>query len=381
MRNRFSDPQARLRLAMAAARLGEWWTHGGEVIHFSRRAGDIYGLGARLAMQRAEIDVMIDPEDRERTLAAVTEAEHAHADFDVEYRVRRANDGSVVWVHGRGQAVYGQTGEPLGLIGIIEDVTSRRAHEEAERLRLHETEHRARNVFTLVQALVHMTPFPSREAFLEAIDERIEALARAHTVVMRADMGGVSIEELVRQELAAYCGPGRCVLAGPRVRLTGEAAQSLAMLLHELVTNAVKHGAMKDAQGRLDVSWRLVHDGGLEFHWREATAGRIGPADAPGTGFGSKLLERLAGQLGGSFRRELGTQGLGAVLAIPAVHIVPPPAPGYLAPADLGEVPAERGRRPLKASAGELQPVISKEFIIRPAKGRTRRRELPPERH
>ena len=328
MRSRFNDPQARLQLAMAAAKLGEWWTHGGEVIHFSRRAGDIYGLGADLDLTRGRVDAMIEPEDRESTLEAVGQAIEAHADFDVEYRVHRECDGRIVWVHGRGRGVYDGPG-PVGLIGVIEDITSRRMRDEVERLRLREIEHRDNNLFMLVRALVQLIPFPTREDYIGALDRRLSALALAHAVVIRGDIGGVDLMELAQAELAAYASPGRCTVEGPAVRLTGEAAQSLAMMLHELATNAVKHGGLRAGSGRLRIAWRLEPDGALFIAWREQSDPALTVGEAPaGSGFGSALLGRLTTQLGGSLRRELASDGLAIDLVIPRRHLLQVPADG-----------------------------------------------------
>jgi PAS domain S-box-containing protein len=356
MRNRFADPQARLRLAMAAAKLGEWWAEGdGDVIHFSRRAGDIYGLGAELSLPRASVDVMIEPQDRAGTLELVAQAVEDHADFDVEYRVHRASDARVVWVHGRGHAVYDKAGQPLGLIGVVEDVTARRVQAEKERLSLQEAEHRARNVFMLIQALLEMTPYDSREAFVRSISGRISALALAHAVTIRADSRGVDLEELVRQELNAYAAPGRCAVQGPPVRLGGPAAQALAMVLHELATNAVKHGALKGRSGRLEVSWRLVDNGALAIEWRETSGRLAGAADAPGSGFGSVLLKQLSQQLGGALRRELGAGGMKAELTIAPAHVRPAAFQTAVAEtSDLFEAPSERA--PSSSGRGRPRP-------------------------
>jgi PAS domain S-box-containing protein len=316
MPERFANPEVRLRLAMAAARLGEWWTFGGEVINFSPRAAEIYGL-KELSQPRAAIDAMIDPADREPVLALVDHAMEARHDFDVMYRVHRASDGRVVWVHGRGRAVY-EDGRPVGLMGVVADVTWRRNREEEEKLRLREIEHRAKNVFMLIQGLLRMIPFQTRDQFVEAVGERVEALARAHDIIVRADADGVPLSELVAAELAAYYAPGRCVVHGPQARVTQAAAQPLGMLLHELATNSIKYGALATPEGRLNVEWHANGDGGLRLTWRERNLAASGqdPGQGERRGFGTVLMKGLAAQVGGSFSRTIERNRLLAELSI-----------------------------------------------------------------
>ena len=168
----FADPRARLRLAMSVAKLGEWWTDGGDHIHFSSRAADIYGLGAKRAVKRSDVDAMIHPPDREPTLSLVAEALEMRRDFDVEYRVHRP-DGKVVWVQGRGEAVYDDSGQVIGLLGVVADVTERKRVEEVDRLRIEEVEHRAKNLLMVVQALIQLTPFTTREDFVQSLTGRV----------------------------------------------------------------------------------------------------------------------------------------------------------------------------------------------------------------
>ena len=299
---------------MTFARLGEWWTDGGDVIHFSARAAQIYGLGARRAVPRAEIDAMIHPDDKGPVLQHVAGAIETRHDFDVEYRVRRP-DGGLVWVHGRGRAVYGEDGRPAGLVGVVSDVSEAKAAAEAERLRAREVEHRAANVFMLIQALIRLTPFRDRDQFVGELDERVAALARAHRVILRA-RSGLALAELVRRELEPFAGSGEVRAEGPAVSLKAEAAPALCMVLHELATNAVKYGALNSRGGSLSVVWSRGADGGLVLCWTETAPPGVAQPRAEGTGFGSVLLEGLAAQLGGAFRRRISRGGVSAELSV-----------------------------------------------------------------
>ncbi len=313
-----TDPEVRLRLAMSVARLGDWWTDGGEYIHFSTRAAEIYGLGPRQSVKRSDIDGMIHADDREPVLKRVAEALEAQQDFDVEYRVRRASDGAIVWVLGRGKGVYDDTGRPIGLLGVVADITARKRAQEAERLRVEEVDHRDKNLLMVVQALIQLTPFDTREAYIQALTGRVSALARTHSLLARAQWIGVGLEELVRQELQAFDRAQGHRIVGPLVRISATGAQPLSMVLHELATNAAKHGALRMPGGVLSVEWALNPDGSLTVIWREPGASGSDPETGPG--FGTQLLDRLAVQLGGSVRRRIDADGLVATIAIGSEH-------------------------------------------------------------
>ncbi len=315
---RLTDPEARLRLAMSVARLGDWWTDGGEYIHFSARAADIYGLGSRQAVKQSDVDRMIHADDREPVLRLVALALEAQQDFDVEYRVHRASDGAVVWVQGRGQGVFDDDGRPMGLLGVVADITARKRAQEIERLRVEEVDHRDKNLLMVVQALIQLTPFDNRQAFVQALTGRVSALARTHSLLAQAQWTGVGLDELVRQELQAFDHAEGHRISGPPVRISATGAQPLSMVLHELATNAAKHGALRAPSGLLAIDWALNLDGSLTMTWSEPHAPGSDPEAGPG--FGTQLLDRLAIQLGGSVRRRIGVEGLIATIAIGPEH-------------------------------------------------------------
>ena len=350
-----AEPLERLRLAMAAAKLGEWWTTGGDILHFSPRAAEIYGLGSRLTATRAEVTVMIHPEDRTPTLELVQHAVDTRSDFDVVYRVRRPSDGRTVWIHGRGKASYDDEGNNVGLLGIVADITPRKTADEAEKLRARETEHRAKNVFMLIHALVRLTPFHDYKQFVAALTDRIGAIERANAVALRSAGEGVILSDLVRRELAPYRVRGRAVLEGGPTRLTSIAAQALSMVLHELATNAAKYGSLSRPGGRLFVSWSLTDDGDLRLVWKEAAEDSGGERRGPGReeGFGSMLLRRLIDDLGGSFERRWDEAGMTATIVLGAVHVAPPRRRRGVAPERVAEKTrsAGAGRRSERAAA------------------------------
>ncbi|WP_395444664.1 HWE histidine kinase domain-containing protein [Caulobacter sp. UC70_42] len=171
---------------------------------------------------------------------------------------------------------------------------------ETERLLIREVDHRAKNVLAVVQSLAQLTPFHSKEQYVEALSGRIGSLARAHSLLSNARWSGVDLHDLLRLELDPYrCADGvggeeQLVIEGPPVLIDAQGAQSLALVLHELATNASKYGALARPEGRLSVTWRWDGDGALRLVWREEAGARVTPPQR--RGFGSTLIESAVKQ-------------------------------------------------------------------------------------
>ncbi len=209
-------------------------------------------------------------------------------------------------------------------IGVIFlDVSQRKRHEEQQGLLLRELDHRVKNLFAVVGGVVSLS---ARSAATPAdlartIKGRLGALASAHLLIRPRGPdslpteGETTLDDLVRGVLSPYFDPGksgdeeRVVIAGPRVSIGGDAVTSLALVLHELATNAAKYGAFSTPRGRVHISW-AVKKGEFSLSWRE----RDGPAvkGAPEReGFGSLLARRsVTGQLDGALAFEWKASGL-----------------------------------------------------------------------
>lgn len=208
-------------------------------------------------------------------------------------------------------------GQVLGLVSLVKDITDRKAKEDARALLAREVDHRARNALAVVQSVLRLTKADTREDFVERVNGRINALARAHTLLAERKWEGADLKSVIEQELAAYAPGQSCDLSGPAVRLVPEAVQPVGMVVHELATNACKYGSLSRQDGRLHVRWSAGADGAVSIVWEEVG----GPATvAPGkTGFGSTLLRQLCErQLGGSFVWDWRTEGLRACWTLPA---------------------------------------------------------------
>ncbi|GBQ51471.1 response regulator receiver:GAF [Komagataeibacter europaeus LMG 18890] len=207
-------------------------------------------------------------------------------------------------------------------------LTERATADLRQRMLNEELNHRVKNILSVVQSLVSqpLEPDGTVEGHAERLRGRIRALALAHDQAVRSEGGGL-LRALLDAELATY--RERCFITcdGPPVWLTGRALSVLALVVHELATNAVKYGALAHAHGRLDISWS--HDAAAD-EWRIAWRESGGPGIAPPVrrGFGSVLIERgFPHELGGRAHINYRPGGLEVVMDLPARHVNPAPPP------------------------------------------------------
>lgn len=244
-------------------------------------------------------------------------------------------------------------GAVIGLVGIATDVTERKEAEEREQLLAREVDHRAKNLLAVVQSVVQMSRAEDIASFKDGVLGRIQSLARTHSLLAASRWDGVWLDQLLQDELAPFGtdDPDRLALKGPPVRLTPSAAQSLALVIHELATNAAKYGALRSRGGRLSVRWeRPDANSPVELEWGEWTGQ---PAIAPAkSGFGSRLIRAsVERQLGGELRSDWSDTGLRVELTVPARHVVngpdaseePSPSPQTFAATNVRK-PGERCR-------------------------------------
>jgi PAS domain S-box-containing protein len=301
-------------------------TEGDDTCTFLNRAwAEFTGHAGEAGLGQGWLDT-VHPEDQGRLRMALAEAAAAHRDCRLEYRLRRF-DGAWRWALEAAAPRLGPGGRVLGFIASVIDIGDRREAEERRALLAREVDHRAKNVLAVVQSVIALTRAEDPAGFRAAATGRIAALARAHTLLAREGWGGAGLREIAEQELAAYgAAPGeppRFALDGPPVQLMPDAAQPLAMALHELVTNAAKHGALAVPEGRVGLTWQRLPDGKLRLRWEER--GGLPVAGAPTRqGFGSQVIRRtVERQLGGSIAFEWREAGLACEITLPAAQLRP----------------------------------------------------------
>jgi two-component sensor histidine kinase len=232
-------------------------------------------------------------------------------------------DGTIVWIHNSAFVMPDEDGVVRRIGGIAEDVTERRAAEERLKLLAAEVDHRAKNLLAVVQVMLRQTRGTTVPEYAKAAQGRIAALARAHTLLSRSHWRGADLRRLVMDELAAFQrGDGeRIVIDGTSVLLRPEAAQSIALALHELATNATKYGGLSVPQGRIAVVWRRDSNGDLSLRWSETGGPPVSPPSRKGTG--ANVIERSIGQqLSGAVRFDWQRTGMVCEIHVPARQFV-----------------------------------------------------------
>ncbi len=181
--------------------------------------------------------------------------------------------------------------------GIIRDITYRKQREEKINVLLREVNHRSKNMLSLVQAIASQTAAGDPAEFVRHFSERIRALAASQDLLVKSQWQGISIEELVKSQLAHFRDilGGRIELKGPPVRIAAPAAQSIGMALHELATNAGKYGALSTGEGRIAIGWSLNSSplSKLRFSLRWTESGGPAVSVPRRRGFGSIVVETM----------------------------------------------------------------------------------------
>ena len=259
------------------------------------------------------------PEDRRPIAAQIKRLCPESPFYTASFRYIRPG-GHEVWLEESGRAEFETTGRYVRLEGLTRDVTERRRAEERQRLLIRELDHRVKNVLASVATIAQRTRegSASMEAFLRTFDGRIQSMADAHALLSRNQWQGVSLRELVRNELAPCVRDDNATIEGPDVLLSAEATQSIAIVLHELVTNASKYGALSTETGRVSVRWEwLCVEGRLVLEWIEAQGPPVvGPIDA---GYGTRAIRNLIPyELGGTVELYFDEKGLRCRIELPS---------------------------------------------------------------
>lgn len=206
------------------------------------------------------------------------------------------------------------------IVIVVEDRTAEVRADEMSDAVAAELQHRIANLLTMIATIARRTAKNSADldTFLPAFEARIQALAGTHALLTGGNWDGMTFERLVRASLAAHLqgSSERIVLRGPEMRLKAAQAQAVAMALHELSTNAAKHGALAGNGGSLRIDWSGHQGGGFSFGWVED--GLDGIAAPEKKGFGSMILSRIVpSQLGGEASAEFAPTGLRYRLDVP----------------------------------------------------------------
>jgi PAS domain S-box-containing protein len=343
----------RLDLAISAASLGEFeWCVGTNTFRISPRLAKLSGIpeGELDSQEGNALYAYVHPDDREALRANVDRqlAESGH--FTVEYRRKPLENGGETWNSAAGVMLMDADGQPSRLIGVVQDITSRKLQEAQRESLVAELDHRIKNLLAVVQSVAAQSArrSASLDVFLKTFAARLKSMSSAHDLLSAARWRGATLARIAAAELGGLA-PTQTRWDGPELFLTPRAAAALSLALHELAVNAVRYGSLSTENGKVEVVWRRTPEGGFALEWLE-TGGP--PAVAPANkGFGATLIEDVAGrELGGSAKINYRPGGVTAMIqsAPDALADAPPVEPVAVTPERIVEtvVAADETVRP-----------------------------------
>jgi PAS domain S-box-containing protein len=307
-------------LALAAGQMGSWdWDLLSDEWIWDEGQCRIFGVDpASFKPTLRSVAALVDPQDMTRLNQMIADFRHGGGQgYQTEFKVHRP-DGAARWCFGTAAPTFDDKGRVIRVSGVTIDITERKEAEERQDLLAREVDHRARNALAIVQSIVRLTRANSVEGYVGAVEGRIKALGRAHALLSEARWHSADLGALVAEELAPYRvggGPDKVQVTGPNVALPPHMAQGLALALHELATNAAKHGALSSLLGKLSLSWQLRPDY-LVLQWIETGGPPVLPPSS--RSFGLKVIRTsIENQLNGKAIFEWVPPGMQCTLAIP----------------------------------------------------------------
>jgi PAS domain S-box-containing protein len=266
----------------------------------------------------------VHPDDRAATIEGWTHARRSRV-YSVEHRIRRHADGAYRWHQTRAlPAAIESGGREEEWVGTSTDIHELRGLQGRQQVLLAELQHRTRNLLALVQAIARRTlrgagSFPE---FIAVFENRLAALSRVQNLIASTRDDAIPLPAVIETELQAHIegAQERISVAGPDIEIPTNAAQTLALAIYELATNAVKYGAIGQPQARLDVAWRVERQQKpvrVVLEWRESGVS-MPDTTARRRGYGRELIERaLPYQLGAETRIDFGATGVHCTIAVP----------------------------------------------------------------
>jgi PAS domain S-box-containing protein len=288
----------------------------GTITSWNQAAERLFGYTAEETVGKSAT-ILIPPklhDDSPAILARIRRGERVN-----QYEtIRQRKDGSVINISLTVSPIKNAQGKIVGASAIARDITERKRNDEHIATLAREAEHRTKNILATVQATVHLSHSNTADGLKRAIEGRLEALTKLHDLFVKSRWTGAELSRIAAQELAPYVGEGeaRARIDGPYVLLAPNTAQAIAVMLHELGTNAVKYGALSVAKGRVEVKWSLPTNDQLILTWTE----KGGPAVRTPLhkGFGTRMMEEMIrDQQQGDFRLDWGAEGLACEIILP----------------------------------------------------------------
>jgi two-component sensor histidine kinase/DNA-binding response OmpR family regulator len=288
---RLRESEQRRSQALAAGQMGSWdWDVVKGDCQWDENEYRILGVDPdTFAITAESVRALIHPEDLPRLEQLLASLPEGPLSQQAEFRIV-GPDGLTRWCFGTASATLAADSSLARLSGVTIDITERKQAEERQALLAREVDHRAKNALALVQTIIRLSHADTMDEYVEAVEGRIQALSRAHALLAQSRWRGADLAGLVTDELAPYSrddGTARINVSGTQLFLEPRTAQTLALALHELSTNAAKYGALSVHTGRVSLSWER-QDGQLVVHWTESNGPTITPPRS--TGFGLRAI-------------------------------------------------------------------------------------------
>ncbi len=310
------ESERRRSMAIAAGKMGSWdwdWVNGDWMWDAGQYG--IFGVDADgFEVTSANVETLLHPDDIDALRAVIAHFKAGAQSYETEFRIIRP-DGEIRWCAGTAAATIDKDGRIVRVSGVTVDITERKRAEERQNLLAREVDHRAKNALALAQSIVRLTRGDDVKDYIQAVEGRINALARVHTILSLSSWQGAEIGKLIDEEIAPYSTGDQIALLGPQIQLQPATAQTLALALHELVTNSAKYGALSVLPGRLKIQWKVQADG-LQLIWEEQGGPPV--AKPISRGFGTRsVIASIESQLGGRAEFDWRPEGLICRLSVP----------------------------------------------------------------
>jgi PAS domain S-box-containing protein len=313
---RLVESEQRRSLALAAGRMGSWdWDCISGDWMWDRGQFQIFGVDPdSFPVTTSSVQSLLHPDDVGELRRAIAQFRRGKTTYEAEFRVNQP-DGEIRWCVGTAAATIDKAGRVVRVSGVTVDITERKRAEERQNLLAREVDHRAKNALALAQSIVRLTRGENVKAYMQAVEGRISALARVHTILSLSSWQGAEIGKLVDEELAPYALSEQISFKGTDIQLQPATAQTLALALHELVTNSAKYGALSTLAGRLSLNWGIQGDV-LQMVWEEKNGPTV---EKPASrGFGTRsVIASIESQLGGQAEFDWRAEGLICRLSVP----------------------------------------------------------------
>lgn len=253
---------------------------------------------------------IVIPEDRHNEERDILTRIRRGERIDHFETVRRNKHGSLIIISLTVSPVKNSEGKVVGASKIARDITEQKRTQDHIATLAREAEHRSKNMLATVQAAVHLSQANTPEGLKQAIEGRIQSLANVHSLFVKTRWIGADLSTIAAQELAPYSenDKERICIAGLPILLEPNTAQTVAITLHELATNAAKYGALSVPNGHVDLKWSHEGDGRLHMRWTETGGPKV--QEPTRKGFGGRIIEQMIPQLNGKTRFDWRPQGI-----------------------------------------------------------------------